>query len=104
MNANAKLLMEQYKKETGQEALYKFSPSLEYVEWLEDKVDKTRENKMKTFQIYLNLSGEFDDSYTVIRNVESLELSFGKETSVLVNGSIEIDFGNEILGITEVSQ
>lgn len=59
---------------------------------------------MKTYQIYLNLSGEFDDSYTVIRNAETVELSFGKDTSVLINGIIEIDFGNEILGITEVPQ
>lgn len=31
-------LMKQYEKETGKSALSGFSPSLEYVEWLETKV------------------------------------------------------------------
>lgn len=34
------ILMEQYETETGKSALSDFSPSLEYVKWLEEKVNE----------------------------------------------------------------
>ena len=68
-------------------------------ETLENKINSPKE---KIFRVYLALSGEFDDSYTDIRKVDSVvELT---KTSVLINGSIEIDFGNEVLGVWEVPQ
>ncbi len=70
-------------------------------------VREALENKINTpngkiFRVYLALSGEFDDSYTDIRKVDSVvELT---KTSVLINGTIEVDFGNEILSVWEVPQ
>lgn len=56
---------------------------------------------MKTFKVHLNLCGKWDDPDVFIRNVESLQLI--SDTVVLVNNSFEIDFGNEIFSIGEVS-
>lgn len=33
-------LMEAYEKETGKDSLWQFSPTLEYVEWLEAKLNE----------------------------------------------------------------